>query len=132
MSLTMDRAVKEYVILRNEKERIDAEAKAAIAEIKEKMAIYEAWIISVGAKDGVKSFKTEFGTASIKDDVSARVSEWDKVLEFIKEGDHYEMLERRISKLAVKAYVEEFNEIPPGVSYTTIVGVSVRKPTKKA
>lgn len=131
-TLTMDQAVKQYVIMRNEKERIDAEAKLAIAELRENMDTIESWIIIAADNAGVSSFKTEHGTAIVKDDVSVRVSEWDKTLDFIKEGDHYEMLERRISKLAVKDYIKEFNEIPPGLNYETFKSVSVRKPTKKA
>jgi hypothetical protein len=41
------------------------------------------------------------------------------------------MLERRISKTAVRSYIEAHKEVPAGVNYGTKLSVNVRKPAAK-
>ena len=53
-------------------------------------------------------------------------------LEFIKDNDAYDLLEKRVSKSAVRAYIEEDKAVPAGINYGTRIGVNVRKPANKA
>jgi hypothetical protein len=41
------------------------------------------------------------------------------------------MLERRISKRAVRAYIDEFNAVPAGITFGSRLDVNVRKPAGK-
>jgi hypothetical protein len=59
------------------------------------------------------------------------VEDWDATLNFIKKNDAFDMLERRVSKTAVRAYIELNKSVPAGVNYGTRLDVNVRKPTKK-
>ena len=53
------------------------------------------------------------------------------MLDFIKTNNAYDMLEKRVSKTAVRGYIEMNKAVPAGVNYGTKLSVNVRKPTKK-
>ena len=130
MTVTVDSVIKTYMKLRSEKEAIEAEVKDQVSGIKEKMAKLEAWLKAKADADGVTSFKTEHGTAFLTTTDFANVADWDAVLNFIKTEGAYDLLEKRVSKAAVRGYIESMKEVPAGINYGTKLDVNVRRPTK--
>ena len=102
--LTVDTVIDTYLKLRNKKESIESETKEKVKGIKENMAKLEGWIKEQADKQGVKSFKTDHGTAFLTTTDFAQVADWDAVLSFIKDNDAFDMLEKRVSKTAVRGY----------------------------
>lgn len=131
MTVTVDSVIKTYMKLRVQKEVIEAEAKDKVATVKEKMLKIEAWLKAKADADGVTSFKTDHGTAFLTTIDYANVADWDAVLDFIRREEAFDMLEKRISKTAVRAHLEATNEVPPGVTYGTKLDINVRKPTAR-
>jgi len=129
MTFTVEQVVGTYVKLRRKREEIEASVKVEVDEIKAKMAKLEAWLMQKADEDGVTSFKTSKGTAFISSTDFANVADWDAVLTFIKNNDAFDMLEKRVSKSAVRALMDETGSVPPGITYGTKIGVSIRKPT---
>ena len=129
--LTVDTVIDTYLKLRNKKESIEAETKEKVKGIKDNMAKLEGWIKEQADKQGVKSFKTDHGTAFLTTTDFAQVADWDAVLGYIKENDAYDMLEKRVSKTAVRGYIEKNKSVPSGVNYGTRIDVNVRKPVAK-
>ena len=117
--------------LRHQKESIENEAKAQVKDIKENMTKLEAWIKEKADADGVTSFKTKHGTAFLTTNDFARVADWDAMLEFIQENEAYDLLEKRVSKVAVRGYIDMNKAVPAGVTYGTRIDVNVRKPAPK-
>lgn len=132
MSITVDKVVAKYISYRNEKESLESDTKAKVKIIKENMAKLEAWLKEKADKDGVDSFKTSSGTAFLTTTDFARVEDWDAILGFIKDNDAYDLLEKRVSKTAVRGYIEANKSVPSGVNYGTRIDVNVRKPSVKA
>tara|TARA_R100001443_G_scaffold18771_3_gene29941 strand:- start:9666 stop:10070 length:405 start_codon:yes stop_codon:yes gene_type:complete len=132
MSVTVDKVVAKYIGYRNEKESLESDTKAKVKIIKENMAKLEAWLKEKADKDGVDSFKTSSGTAFLTTTDFARVEDWDATLGFIKDNDAYDLLEKRVSKTAVRGYIEANKSVPSGVNYGTRIDVNVRKPSVKA
>lgn len=130
MTVTVDSVIKKYMALRAKKEAIEAETKEQVKGIKENMAKIEAWLKVKADADGVTSFKTEHGTAFLTTVDYANVADWDAVLEFIRNEEAYDMLEKRVSKAAVRGYLESTNEVPPGVNYGTKLDINIRKPAR--
>lgn len=120
-----------YTKLRDQKAAIEAEAKERVAEIKTKMVKLEAYIKTQMDAQGVTSLKSDYGTAFLVTTDYATVADWDAVLGFIRENEAYDMLEKRVSKLAVRNYVEQASSVPPGVNYGTKVEVNIRKPSTR-
>jgi len=131
MTVNIDDVVATYMKLRSQKEAIEAEVKDRVAGIKAKMEKLEAWIKEQADMQGVTSFKTKHGTAFLTTTDYANVADWDAVLNFIRTQEAFDMLEKRISKLAVRGYIEANKAVPPGVNYGTKLEVNIRKPTTK-
>lgn len=129
--LTVDAVVATYMKLRAKKDAIEAQVKAEVDEVKAQMEKIEAWIKEQADAQGVTSFKTNHGTAFLTTVDYANVADWDAVLKYIRENEAFDMLEKRISKTAVRGYIENTKTVPPGVNYGTKLEVNIRKPTKK-
>lgn len=130
MSITVDQAIATYMKLRLQKEAIEGEVKEKVSAIKSKMDKLEAWIKEQADAQGVTSFKTLHGTAFLTTTDFANVADWDAVLEHIKTNEAFDMLEKRVSKLAVRSYIEQYKQVPPGINYGTKLEVNIRKPAK--
>ena len=124
----VDDVVGTYLKLRHRKELLEAETKEKVDAIKTQLMKLEAWIKDQMDQQGVKSFKTAHGTAFMATTDWANVADWDAVLEYIKANDAFDMLEKRVAKLAVRGYIEKNKAVPPGINYGTKIEVNVRKP----
>jgi hypothetical protein len=131
MTVTVDVVIKKYMKLREEKAVVEAEIKERMDAIKANMEKLEAWLKAKLDADGLTSFKTDYGTAFLTTTDFASVENWDAVLRFIREEDAFDMLEKRVSKTAVRGYIEANKEVPPGIKYGTKLDINVRKPTAR-
>ena len=130
--LTVDAVIDTYIKLRAQKEAVEADVKDQLANIKVKMSKLEAWIQAKSDETGVKSFKTDHGTAFMSTSDFASVGDWDAVLSFIKDNDAYDMLNKAVNKKAVREYLDINGAVPNGVNFGTKISVSVRRPAKSA
>lgn len=128
MTINVDDVIATYVKLREKKAVIEAEAKQQVALLVAKMDKMEAWIKEQADAQGVTSFKTNHGTAFLTTTDYANVADWDAVLNYIRENDAYDMLEKRVSKTAVRGYIDLNKAVPPGINYGTRLDVNIRKP----
>jgi hypothetical protein len=131
MTITVDAVIKQYMRLRDKKAAVEATVKLEVDKIKADMTKIEAWLKAKADADGVTSFKTEHGTAFLTTTDFANVENWDEVLRFIREHDAYDMLERRVSKTAVRGYIDSNKEVPPGITYGTKLDINIRKPAAR-
>ena len=128
----VDDVIQTYIKLRTQKEELEAGVKTKLKDIKEKMSKLEQWIQTESDRTGIKSFKTDHGTAFVTTSDFASVSDWNAVLDFARDNDAFDILTRSVSKVAVRGYIDANKEVPPGITFGTKIGVSVRRPTKKA
>lgn len=128
MSINVDDVIATYMKLRDQKAAIEGEVKEKVSTIKAKMDKLEAWIKEKADAEGVTSFKTKHGTAFLTTTDYANVADWDAVLNFIQENQAFDMLEKRVSKTAVRGYIDQTKAVPPGINYGTKLEVNVRKP----
>lgn len=131
MSVTVDEVVSAYIKLRAKKEAMEAETKSEVKKIVEKMDKFEGWLKQQADAQGVTSFKTKHGTAFLKTTDYANVENWDAAFKFILDNQAYDLLNKAVSKVAVRGYIEANKAVPPGVNYGTKIEVEVRKPTTK-
>lgn len=129
MSVKVDDVIATYMKLRGQKEAIEAQMKEQTAAIKAKMEKLESWIKEQADIQGVTSFKTKHGTAFLTTTDYANVADWDAMLAFVRENEAYDLFEKRVSKVAVRGYIEQTKAVPPGVNYGTRLDVNIRKPT---
>ncbi len=129
MSVNIDEVIATYMKLRGQKESVEAEVKEKVSVIKAKMEKLEAWIKEQADTQGVTSFKTKHGTAFLTTTDYANVADWDALLNFIRENEAFDLFEKRVSKVAVRGYIDQTKAVPPGVNYGTRLDVNIRKPT---
>tara|TARA_B100000427_G_C15026548_1_gene384922 strand:+ start:94 stop:495 length:402 start_codon:yes stop_codon:yes gene_type:complete len=127
----VDAVIKTYLKLRGQKEAIEAEAKEKVKDIVAKLAKLESFLKIKADEQGVTQFKTEDGTAFLTTNDYAQVGDWDEVLSFIVKNEAYDLLEKRVSKYAVRGYIDANKAVPSGINYGTRISLSVRKPTTK-
>lgn len=128
---TIDDLVGVFVSLRDELDAKRKEFKQFEADQKLLMENIECKLLEKSRELGVESFKTKSGTAFKTQKEFVRVGNWEKVLEYIKDTGNYQMLEKRIGKLAtLEILKDEELDIAPqeiGVEYVIEDVIQVRR-----
>lgn len=132
MTITVEDVIGKYIEKRDEIARIESEAKERVGEIKAVLEKFAAWINLKAEQDGVESFKTAAGTAFFTTVDYAQVADWTLLLEYIQKNEAWDLLEKRVAKVAVRGILNDTKVLPPGVNYGTKREINVRKPTAKA
>lgn len=125
--MKVDDVVSAYVKLRDMKSEMERQHKDQLAPIKDKMQTVEGWLQKHLLAAGVESFKTKAGTAYLQTFASATVKDWPATLDFIKENEEWAFIDARVNKTAVKSWIEDKGDVPPGVDYKETIVVRVRR-----
>ncbi len=131
MKYSVEKLIAKHLELRNAKAMLEKETKEKVSKLEEGMSLIETALKAEANRLGVTSFKTTSGTAFLTTVDRASVADWDMVLEYITTNNKYDLLNRAVNKTAVKEFVETNKIAPPGVNYTSSVGINIRKPTAK-
>lgn len=125
--ITTEMIIAKYIELRDEVEAITNAAAAQCAAKKTVMATLLAALKKKFNETGETSVKTDAGTAYVENVTACRVANWDTVIQFIKETENWGLLKRDVSKTAVSEYTEQNGVLPPGINWTVIKDVKVRR-----
>lgn len=127
-AVTPDKAIEVFIKIRDE---ITARKKAfdeSIADLKEQQTSLEVYLKAHLNETGADSIKTKAGTAFKTTKEKVSVADWPDFFAFVKDEERWEFLKHDVVKSAVKDYLEENDDLPPGVGYSTSVEVQVRRP----
>ncbi len=119
--------VEKYIQLRDRKAQLKKEYESSVKDIDEAMDRVENHLQSLMNRLGVESLRTSHGTAYQTIRTSATVADWSMTLDWIKQHEHWDMLEKRVSKTFVEAYRTENDDLPPGVSWTEARTVNIKR-----
>jgi len=119
--MNLDEAVAHYIKLRDHKAVLKKKYDDSVESINERLKKLEAAFTKHFEKTGQSSCKTPSGTAYTATRVTCTVQDKDAFLKFVRETGGDEFVESKANSTAVKDYMEEHEEPPPGVS------VSVRR-----
>jgi len=128
MDITADKLVKAYIKMRDKR----AELKAAYEEqdnaIKEQMELVESNLLETCKATGAESIKTAHGTAIRSISTRYWTGDWGAMHKFIRDHDALDLVERRISQLAMKNFLRENPDLlPPGLNVDNRYTVTVRR-----
>jgi hypothetical protein len=114
--------------------KIDAALKVEEKKFKERKADLKANLEKIKdviqakmTKDGVKNYKTSFGTAFEQTSDFLIVDDWKIALDFIKEKGHWHVLTKKLSKNEVKEIIKAEKLIFPGIRIEEKIEVKIRK-----
>jgi hypothetical protein len=124
----MEQIVEKYIQLRDIKSLMKQKYEAKVAKVDAIMEKIEGVILQQFNEQGMTSCGTKMGTAYKQLQARVSVADWDLVLKFIKEHGMWQMLERRIGKVAVVEYKEAHGgELPPGLNFSEEYVVNIRR-----
>lgn len=129
MADTVDGVIRVYIQLRERKAQLEAALKDKLTSLREDMSTLENWLLEQAEATGVKSFRTDAGTAYITTQDSATVADWDLTLRHILDTENYDLLEKRVSKTVVRGFIEDHGAPPPGVNFSSRRAINVRSPS---
>lgn len=130
----MDDLIEKYIAMRDAKDKLRAAHKAKIAQLDAVMDRFEGVILEKFNEEKIQSLSTKSGTAYKQRQTSATVADWDGLLEFIQTNQMWQMLEHRVSKLAVEEFKQSTvtsdtpgGTLPPGISWREEYVINVRR-----
>lgn len=129
--MTVDEAIRLFIALRDREAFLKAQTEEEVNRLKESRLKLSGWLKEQADAQGVKLFKTDAGSIFWKPIDFANVADWDKTLDFIRANGYWDMLEHSVSKKAVRAYINEYQQVPPGVNFGSRLEPNVRRPTQK-
>lgn len=124
---TLENLVQRYIALRDKKAELAAAYKKKVEQIDQVLSKVDSAILQEFNRMGVESVRTPAGTAYKTTRTSAPITDWDAILTHIRENEAWYMLEKRVSKAAIESYKDEFNDLPPGVSWREDITINVRR-----
>lgn len=119
--------VGHYIDFRDEKEAIKRKFTEDQAVPIAYMDRIEARLLTLLTESGQDSAKTPFGTAYKAAKTSAKVSDWNSLIEYVKREDAYDLLTKGVAKDAVIARIDATSEVVPGVDIIKFVEVNIRR-----
>ncbi len=125
--MNFEEASMEYLRLREEVAAIEADAKAQVQALKQSMAEIEAEITEAAEAAGLETIKTKVGTAYWSVHSNASVANPSAFMDYVRKKKAWSLMEVRASRTAVKAFVEEHQEPPPGVNFSSVKIFNLRR-----
>jgi hypothetical protein len=74
-----------------------------------------------------ESVRTEMGTVYRTEKKSAPLADPDAFMRYVIGNEQWDLLDRKANVTAVADFIEENNEAPPGVNFSTTYVVGVRR-----
>jgi regulatory protein YycH of two-component signal transduction system YycFG len=125
--MDVNELVEQYIKLRDKKAEIKREYELKVEKLDAVLDKIEVTLLKTFQDSGLDSVSTKAGTAYTSTRSSAKVADKDAFMEFVIEGKNWEFLENRCSKEAVEQFKAAHNDLPPGISWTEIRTVNVRR-----
>lgn len=124
----LQQVVQRMIDIRDKRAALKKQFEEADQELKAQFARGDAWLLAKLEDTGANSLKCTAGTVFIKEDMRASAGDWDALAQHVLDTGEVELLERRVSKTAVKEYMERTGgELPPGVMIRTERTVNIRR-----
>jgi hypothetical protein len=124
--ITADKVIEAYIRLRDQKDAVAKRHKEELAPFTEAMGKLETWLHQQLLEQGLQNFKSSIGVAYFSTHTAVKVDDWIAALDWIKQHNAWDLLERRISKTAYEDY-QKAGTVPPGVASTSSQVVRVQR-----
>jgi len=127
--MKVDELIQAYRDLRDQLGTDRKGYKAREAHMKGKMQTISMVLRDRGDVAGVESFRTDAGTAYRNVKVKYTVLDWPQTVEYVKQTNNFQILQKRVSPNAVREIETETGVMPPGIDKLVEVEFAVRSPT---
>lgn len=105
--MDVNKLVTAYVKIRDKRDEIRREYNEADEQLKDKLDKIQGALLALYKDRGVESLRTEAGTATRMVKTRYSAPDWTAFVEFVKENDAIDLLEKRIAQTNFRQFVEE-------------------------
>ena len=127
IKLDINKRVAQYVRLRDEIKRLDDEHKAKMKPYRDMLEQLNGVLLSHLNDIHGDSVKADAGTVYRTPKKSATLADPDAFMRFVIGNEAWDLLDRKANVTAVADFIDENNEPPPGVIFSTAYVVGVRR-----
>lgn len=134
MSEDMSKRTAQYIAIRDKLKALDEaheKVRKPLVEIQEQLSgIISAFMEA----NKLENLKTESGTCYTSVRYTASLADPALFMKYVIDNGQFDLIDRRANATAVKDFVKEHGNLPPGCNLNAIQSVGVRRPTggKKA
>lgn len=125
--MNIDDKIQDYIELRVKKLAAQKRFKELIAPTTERMDKIENEMLAHLQAEHLQNVKGAHGTASQQVKRSFKAEDWEEFASWCGENEMTHLIQKRPSDAAVKEYVDEYTELPPGLSMNAVIKVIFRK-----
>ena len=122
----VDKLVAQFVAIRDRIKAIEAAHEVELGPFIQAKKDLGTEILAFLDGTGQESARTAYGTASVTVRHTASCSDPDAFVDFVRQNDLYELMDRKANAPACRDYAKEHGTLPPGVRINSIriVGVT--------
>lgn len=122
--------IREYLTLRDHREQKEKQVAEVFKRyFDDRMNAIEAFLLEKLNNEGAQNIKSKFGTALKMRHAAVTIADGALFRDHVIKGEHWDLLDWRANKTAVKRLVEKQEPAPPGINYSTRYVVNIRKPS---
>lgn len=122
----LDVLVENYVTIRDHIKQAEKVMKDHLAPFEAKKEEITAELIKLLDAQGAEMARTKNGTVSKLVRHTASLADPDAFMEYVRENDLYELIDRRANAVACREHAKYNGTLPPGVKLNSQVYVGVR------
>lgn len=123
----LGRLVEDYVKVRDLKADIEAKHKERVSKYNEVLMAIEAKILQFLQDHNLDTVKTGAGTAYTRTVKSASIADGELFRNYVIMNQKYELVDWKANANAVQDYVTAEGNLPPGVNFSSMQKIGVRR-----
>jgi hypothetical protein len=123
----VDQLVDQYVRLRDKLKEADDAHKKKTEQARAYLLTLNGKLLEQLAAVGGESVKTPHGTAYQSTKRSASIADGDAFREYVINNGEFDLVDWRANANAVDDFIKEHGAVPPGVNFSTMITVGVRR-----
>jgi hypothetical protein len=126
--VTTSKYVEVYIKMRDKRAELTKEFETQDAELKRQMDMVKSKLLEACKDADADSIKTGQGTVIRTTKTRYWTSDWNSMMEFIKEHDAFELMEQRLHQTRMKEFLTNNPDIlPAGLNSEREYSISVRR-----
>ena len=119
--------VDEYIRTRDEIRDIESRHKDELRPYKQKLEELGAVLLEQLQAVGGDGVRTKSGTVYVTEKKSASLADPSLFMDYVIQNSAWDLLDRKANVTAVTDYIAEHNAAPPGVNFSAVLTVGVRR-----
>jgi hypothetical protein len=128
---TVDKRVEQYIQVRDAIKKANDVHEASIKPLVELQNLLTGWMQNFMEQAGADNIKTAHGTCYSTTRYTASLADPEAFMKHVIATQSYDLLDRKANVTAVREYVEQNTNLPPGVNLSAIKTVGVRRASGK-